>query len=69
MDTVEERVLNLEKLCGCTVPGTELSRVLVEGKLGWTLSLGTMRMPKQFFTDITIEGVLEQAETHFRYVK
>ncbi len=63
--TFSERLLRLEqKSCPpYTVPGTTLSRCFLPiSGVGWSLGLGMLMEPKQFFVGNTIEDCLDQAE-------
>lgn len=59
--TIEERICRLEQ--GLSVPGTQIVRHLKpkEG-IGWSLAIGGMMEPKDFFYGDTIEEVLALAE-------
>lgn len=64
--TIDERIAVLEKLCGYVkgrVPGTQLTRIVTETDIEWTLSLGLIQDRKRFFTAKTIEECLGLAET------
>jgi hypothetical protein len=62
IDELEQRLRTLEP--DCVIPGTILQRVLLEeGGIGWTLAIGQMQMPKEFYSGRTIESCLQQAET------
>lgn len=63
--TIDKRIELLEKKV-LSPPGTILSRVLTEKGPQWSLGIGQLQMPKQFFTGDSIDDVVMQAEQHFK---
>lgn len=84
-EPIDLRIENIEaklKEHGVTIPGTAITRVLMDAKLCqeeditvpagkeyrlvWSIGLGMMNMPKWFFVGITIEQALVRAESWIR---
>jgi hypothetical protein len=65
MRTVDDRVSYLER--GLSVPGTQIVRVLGEGRgLQWCVALGELLAPKRFFYGHTIDEALRAAANGVR---
>jgi len=62
---IDERITNLENKV-LSPPGTTISRIISENGQQWSLGIGQMSMPKQFFIGNTIEEIIFQAETFFK---
>lgn len=60
--SIEDRVKAIENTIGHSVPGTGMTRVLLEDRVGWCLSIGGMMEPKKFFRATTLSECFDAAE-------
>jgi hypothetical protein len=63
--SIEERINRLEQISTHkNIPGTTLQRIMTDKQLGivWSLGIGSLAGPKQFFIDKSVEGCIAQAE-------
>jgi len=63
--TFEQRITQLERADGSTVPGTQLART-AGPEYNWCLALGMLHMPKKMFYGSSIADCLFQAEAWVR---
>ncbi len=60
--SIEDRVKAIENTIGSSVPGTAMTRALLEDRVGWCLSIGRMMEPKKFFYATTLPKCFDAAE-------
>ncbi len=58
--SIDERLAALE--ANFSVPGTMITRQLIQTGIRWSLAIGVMGMPKAFYYGDTIEAALTAAE-------